>query len=257
MRRSFTFTLSLLFVLVVASAASAQSRWGGISVGVSGGTTGRTSAAAAAARTELVFQGCCYITDAAVAAIEAASAIDLEPAGESFGGQVGGAYQRGVLVVGAEADLSTMRLDATKSVSGGNPDFPAQSFAVTQSMSTRHLLAIRPRAGVAGGPAFVYGTAGLAMTELTYTADFSETVQPSHASTTVAKRVRGTVYGAGIELGGRVSVKLEYLKITFDAVTAESTNFTTFGGFAAPNRTIDHSVTLEPTIIRAGLNVRF
>src|SRR5260221_14231946 len=87
----------------------------------------------------------------------------LKPDPRGFLGGVQGGYnwQKGHLVVGAEADISWTDLKGTKTVTpipqnNGTP-FPGAGF-VTVSQKTSYLGTVRPRLGVAFGRFLLYGT---------------------------------------------------------------------------------------------------
>jgi outer membrane immunogenic protein len=143
----------------------------------------------------------------------------LRPNPSGFGGGAQGGYnwQTGHFVVGGEADISWSRMSGTATVTpiirnNGTP-FPGTGFLTTHQ-DTKWFGTVRPRAGVAFGRVFLYGTGGLAYGHVNYSAnsDFRPggTIQyPASLSKTKA----GWSVGGGGEVGisKHWSWKAEYL----------------------------------------------
>jgi outer membrane immunogenic protein len=139
------------------------------------------------------------------------------PNGFSGGAQGGYNWQTGHFVVGGEADISWSRMSGTATVTpinrnNGTP-FPGSGFLTTHQ-DTKWFGTVRPRAGVAFGRVFLYGTGGLAYGHVNYSAnsDFRPggTIQyPASLSKTKA----GWSVGGGAEVGisKHWSWKAEYL----------------------------------------------
>ena len=139
------------------------------------------------------------------------------PSGFSGGAQGGYNWQTGHFVVGGEADISWSRMSGTATVTpinrnNGTP-FPGSGFLTTHQ-DTKWFGTVRPRAGVAFGRVFLYGTGGLAYGHVNYSAnsDFRPggTIQyPASLSKTKA----GWSVGGGAEVGisKHWSWKAEYL----------------------------------------------
>jgi outer membrane immunogenic protein len=149
------------------------------------------------------------------------------------GGQVGYNWQRGALVFGVEADISSSGIDGTTTCPGS---------ASACSHDVNWLASVRGRLGVAanGGRTLFYGTAGGAWADV----DYSATPGPGFSD-----RQFGWVAGGGIEhmLTPNVTARVEYLYYGFDGVTAP------------PGTLAAGPVNLDPSMqtIRFGLNLKF
>jgi outer membrane immunogenic protein len=147
------------------------------------------------------------------------------------GGQMGYNWQRGALVFGVEADLSSGGM-------GGSAACPG----FTCSHDVNWLASVRGRLGVAanGNRTLFYATAGGAWADV----DYSSTAGPGFSD-----RLSGWVVGGGIEhmLTPRMTARVEYLYYAFDGVTAPAGTLS--GG----------PVALDPSMqtVRFGLNVKF
>jgi len=121
--------------------------------------------------------------------------------GFTGGGQVGYNYQMGHLVVGVEADFNYVDLSRTKTSLSG---------AVTEDISGNFIGTVRPRVGVAFGPALLYATGGLAYGTLdaTITRNTANTVSASNTGMRVGWAAGG---GAEYALNRNLSLRLEYL----------------------------------------------
>ena len=149
------------------------------------------------------------------------------------GGQVGYNWQRGALVFGVEADLSSSGIS-------GSTDCPNPASACSHDVNW--LASVRGRLGVAAndGRTLFYGTAGGAWADV----DYNATTWPGFSD-----RQFGWVAGGGIEhmLTPNVSARVEYLYYGFDGTTAPASTLA-----AGP-------VDLNPSMqtIRFGLNLKF
>jgi len=150
------------------------------------------------------------------------------------GAQIGYNWQRGALVFGVEADISS-GFDGTTSC-------PAPAFSCSHDVNW--LASVRGRLGVAGNGnrTLFYATAGGAWADV----DYSSTAP---GTTGFSDRQFGWVAGGGIEhmLTPNMSARVEYLYYGFDSVTAPAGTLS--GGATA----------LDPSMqtVRLGLNVKF
>ena len=143
------------------------------------------------------------------------------------GGQIGYNWQRGRLVLGAEADISSAWVD------GGSG---------CCSHSFEWLTSVRGRVGIASldNRWLVYGTGGVAWANVDYgSAGFG-----GHSDTHF-----GWVVGGGIEraLAPRLTARLEYLYYDFDSANAPA------GALGGPATELDPSA----HVVRFGLNLKF
>lgn len=143
----------------------------------------------------------------------------LDPSGALGGGQIGYNKQFGHFVIGVEADIDAAGLDATVRQSpivqnNGTP-FPGTGNNIILHQRTDAISTIRPRFGFAAGHFLLYGTGGLAIAHVGYTAntDFHP-VGTEQYPANFSKTQKGWAAGGGAEvaIGGGFSVKGEYLR---------------------------------------------
>ena len=182
------------------------------------------------------------------------------PSGMSGGGQAGYNIQSGHFVLGAVVDFGGMNLSDSKSITVTYTDYPLWTFTIAQSVKTNWLFTARPRAGYAAGRVLVYGTAGLAVTNLNYQAVFTDTQGPATENGGVKSSKSGWTAGGGLEyrLRKRWSLQGEYLYADFGKVSILSTNLMAYDpAIAFPSNPYTHSATLRANIARFGVNFRF
>jgi outer membrane immunogenic protein len=197
----------------------------------------------------------------------AGESVDLDYDGHMIGGLVGFNWQTGILVLGAEVDMSF------GDVAGGQTyTMPGGAYKWKIDSQLNMLATLRGRLGVALGPVLVYGTGGLAAGSLS--SDKEVTSNDGHPwETTALDRAvdqhYGFVYGAGAEwqVWNGLSIKAEWLRINLGKEGGQ------FEGTAYPNKpacvgavssscSFDYSTDsfrgdIEMDLIRAGLNYKF
>ena len=184
----------------------------------------------------------------------------LSPSGVSGGGQAGYNIQSGHFVLGAVVDFGAMNLSDSKSITVPYTGYVGISFTIAQSVKTSWLFTARPRAGYAAGRVLVYGTAGLAVTNLNYQAVFTDDQGPATENGGVKSSRSGWTAGGGLEyrLKKRWSLQGEYLYAGFGKVSTLSTNLMAYSpAIAYPSNPFTHSATLHANIARFGVNFRF
>jgi outer membrane immunogenic protein len=253
------FSISFLTVFTLCAGVSAQTAdWKGFYVGGNaGGVKGSTDAF-----TSTVFSPTGYFALSSVPAIAAVGKQKLSPRGFTGGGQVGYNFQTGHLVLGVETDFGAMHVNDDFVGSATYPCCAPTNFTVKQSISTDWLWTTRPRVGVAGGPVLVYGTVGVALTNLNYQALFIDTFATAHENAGVDEIRTGWIAGGGVEFkigsGSHWSIKGEYLLADFGQVKTTSTNLTAFTpAVAFPTNVFTHQADLQQHIFRTGFNYRF
>ena len=170
---------SLVCCLGFAADASAQT-WQGGYIGGSGGLTiGKADA------TTTVPSAGDYFAPSSVTSINENGLFELKPKGYIFGGQLGFNGQSGAAVFGIEADFGLMDLSETDDVTVEYPCCAGTDYTISQTVETSWMFTVRPRVGVAAGNVLIYGTGGLAMTNLTYSAAFDDTFAEAHADALV------------------------------------------------------------------------
>jgi outer membrane immunogenic protein len=159
--------------------------------------------------------------------------------GFTGGGQIGYNYQMGHLVFGLEADFNYIDLSRTMN---------SRSGAVTEDVSGQFVGTVRPRVGLAFGPALFYATGGLAYGSIdtTITGNTGNTLSASNTDWRV-----GWVAGGGLEyaLSRNWSIRAEYLHTDLGRVD--------ISGVALDTNTYTWRDHLTDNVIRLGVNFRF
>jgi outer membrane immunogenic protein len=197
-----------------------------------------------------------YFAGSSVTSINGNGSASLSPNGFTGGAQIGFNQQNNNVVWGAEADWDAMNLSKSTSASAVYPCCGG-TYTLNQGVKTSWLATVRARAGIASASNLLYGTAGLAMTDLHYNESFTDTFGASpHASENGSKTSTRTGWtaGAGDEwaLSSKVSIKAEYLYADLGKMTSS-------GGLTAPSgtATMMHSANLHANIFRVGANWKF
>jgi outer membrane immunogenic protein len=136
-------------------------------------------------------------------------AFELEPQNFLLGGQVGYNHQLDQFVIGVEGDLAWA--DWSDSIKYGDEDDEV-------SAEMNWLGTIRARAGVTVGDLLVFATAGVAWTDMSYTATDDYTGPDPDEIGTVDFSDMGWAFGGGAAyaLNEHFSVKADVLFITFN-----------------------------------------
>lgn len=219
----------------------------------------------------------CFFAQSSVDLVNRAGNREAKPKGFTGGVQAGYNFQAGKFVAGVEADFNSARQNQTVSgrdnFTNVNPQYP---FQVTQTIKTDWLMTVRPRAGFTAGKALIYGTGGLAVTNVNYQLNYEDfpptppvnAVQiKGSASKTIKETKAGWTAGAGAEfkINDNWSVKGEYLYTQFNA-NGTTNNFsiatinsggTSNGSTAIPNQILTSDVKLKSHNFRFGFNYRF
>lgn len=247
--------MCLVAFALVAAAGADDTNFKGFYVGANvGGAFGTADA-----RTTPVGPGN-YFADSSVPAIAAIGRQELSPSGFTGGGTIGYNWQsQNGWVFGLEADMGALRLEDSASGTGVYPCCAPDAFTVRQSVSTDWLFTARPRVGYATHNWLIFGTGGLAVTNIDYRAEFTDTFGPASESGSVDERKAGFAIGGGVEYGipnTHWSVKGEYLYLMFGDVSVTSTNFFD-GAVADPGTPFSHTTDLKAHTVRFGVNYRF
>ena len=149
---------------------------------------------------------------------------NLDPSGPLGGGQLGYNWQHGHFVVGVEADIDAAGLDGkvvqSPIIQNNSTPFPGTGNNITLHQRTDALSTIRPRFGFAFGHFLIYGTGGLAIAHVGYSAntDFHP-VGTEQYPANFSKTQKGWVAGGGAEfaIGGGFSLKGEYMRYDVDS----------------------------------------
>ena len=176
--------------------------------------------------------------------------------------QAGRNWQSGNLVYGVELDFSSVNIAASRRTSGV---FPTSGFNYTASTEyeTDWMFSTRGRLGWSLGSILVYGTAGLAITDLRVSGRYED--QPLPGGTEYAtgnwstkKNVFGWTLGGGLEwaIDRKWSLKTEYIFSDFSSATAGGA-INSFGGPVGYSNGLTDKVDLTTHVARAGLNYKF
>jgi outer membrane immunogenic protein len=267
-------------VLVLAAASFAQDWKGFYAGGNAGGVKGNSDAF-----TSTVFSPTGYFAPTSVPAIAAVGHQTLSPRGFTGGGQAGYNVQTGPWVLGVEADFGSMHVKDDFTATGTYPCCAPTTFTITQTVNSDWLLTMRPRVGVANAHVLVYGTGGLALTNLNYKESFVDTFATAQESASTSGLLAGWTGGGGVEFkigsGTHWSMKGEYLFADFGSgLKTTSTNLTFITTpppppppppssspartaptpavtVASPTNVFTHQADLTTHIFRVGFNYRF
>jgi outer membrane immunogenic protein len=229
--------------------------WSGFYVGGTvGGASGNFDPS-----TATVFSPVGYFAPASVAAVNTVGPPSIKPTGFTGGFEAGYNWQVGKIVLGFEGDVESLQLRGSSISSASYPLF-AGGFTVNSNASTSWLATTRGRIGVAFDNILIFGTGGAAFTNLNGNFSFSDTFAAAAESASFSGSKIGYVGGGGLEAGlwGPWTVKAEYLYVNFGTLSATSTNLTAFPArIAFPSNAFTHSIDLNASIARVGLNYRF
>jgi len=251
-------TIASLGALMVAglavSAAAQPAAWTGFYLGLHGNYAFQTSDAA----TTTVFSSMGYFSSSSIPAIEAAGVQAMSPGGIGGGAQAGFLFQSGAFVIGVEADFGLAGGKDTLSTTAIYPCCAPTNFTIKTTVSNSWMLTARPRIGVAAGNLLIYGTGGLALTNMDYAVVFTDTFASASENGGVTKTLTGLVFGGGFEYRtpGVLSIRAEFLYANFGEVTATSTNFKAFS-LSWPMHPFTHTANLKGAVVRVGANFWF
>ena len=258
MTRARGFVLALI-VFAVSSTAVAQNKsddndfHGFYLGGYIGATVGRSDAS-----TTTAFSPTGYFASTSVDTINAVGAREIEPKGFTGGGTFGYNWQWDNVVAGIETDFGSMNLDDHVTSTGSYPCCAGTGFSFTQKVETDWVWTVRPRFGFTARKALIYGTAGLAATNLFYREDFTDTFAAGATASGRAEEMRtGWTVGGGVEFktSQRWTLKGEYLYADFGEVGATSNNLTNGGTFT--DTVFTHNADLRTHHFRFGVNFHF
>jgi len=246
----------IILAFAAAGSAGAQNFKGFYFGGYAGG-----SVDGATAQTTTVFSSTGYFDPTSVTAINSTGLFNFAPHAINGGGQTGYNFRFGHFVLGAELDYGSLRINVTHSATAGYPDFAPSTFTITQSLKTRGLFTARPRAGLAFGHIFFYGTFGVALANVNYQEAFSDNFAAAAENGGVKVDKAGWTGGGGVEiaLSRHWSMKGEYLYIHMGTLTNTSTNLVAFSsppvsGVASPSAIVSESFPQNPFTLTATLH---
>jgi outer membrane immunogenic protein len=257
------FILGICVLVCMLGASSfGQNRgddWKGFYAGANvGGAFGGANA-----RTTTVFDSAGYFATDSIPAIATAGKHDIGLDGFTGGVQLGyNATVGKTFLLGGEFDFGGLALESTKTDGATYPCCAPTSFSITQKVSSSWLLTARPRIGITYNKALIYGTGGLAVTNIhdrvLFTDNFANALEGGGRN----ENKTGWTVGGGLEYKANEhwSLKGEYLYVGFGRIASTSTNLiATFGPTPTsfPTNVFTHSTDLHANIIRAGINYHF
>jgi outer membrane immunogenic protein len=224
-----------------AAAPAALYDWGGMYLGgVVGGAWGTND-----------------ITDPGLAIVGTAPGVpavqSTNPSAFIGGVEAGSRYQIAKLVVGWEADITWGNLNGTNTTSFTSPAFPGVTMTRSLTTDTRWVATTTSTVGVAHNDWLLYGKAGVAFENVSYT-DHWSAAGPLFSGTGSNSRTGWTV-GTGVEwaFNGNWSLKAEYDYLDFgNKNVAVSGTLASGTGFAPAIQDSNHI-----NQFKAGLNYRF
>jgi len=261
LNRFLAGTCVLVFALIAIGSAKAQDFNGFYVGGNGGGVFGRDSV-----QTSPIFSPTGYFATSSIPAITGASTQQIKENGFTAGGQFGYNHQWDNFVFGLEVDFG--KASFSGSTTTGPVQYPCcpptptnpNNFTVVQTAESNWLMTARPRIGATFGHVLAYGTAGLAVTNVKYSALFTDTFAAAHESASLDEKRPGWAAGGGMEVAvtHHWSIKGEYLYCGFGRASVTSTNLTAFTPpIAFPTNIFTHSVDVKMQVARAGINFRF
>ncbi len=198
-------------------------------------------------------------------AVPAIPALNALGAPASFGtngftGGVHGGYnwQSGNFLAGFEVDLEYFRSSGSRTATGAFvPPLVPAPIAITSSISTDWLFTARPRLGIVFNNWLLYGTGGLAVTQVKASWNYVGGVGPETENASASATKAGWVVGGGIEtvLSRNWLVGAEYLRADFGNVSSNGTIITA-GGLRLTNP-VSHSADLVSNIVRMRVSQKF
>ena len=247
----------LILVLAAVAAAQTNNDWKGFYLG---GNLG-AGFGKAPVQTLPTFSPTGYFAASSTPAIYASSRQNIMPKGFSGGGQFGYNFQNGAFVIGFETDIGYTHLSGSRSATGTYPCCAPTTYTIAQSVKTNWLFTARPRIGVAHNGVLFYGTGGLAVAGLNYSALFTDTFATAHETGGTDQAQMGFAAGGGVEFktDAHWSLRGEYLYIGGFNTVSTSTNLTAFGPpvIPFPTNVFTHTAELGAHLFRFGFNYRF
>lgn len=229
--------------------------WCGFYIGVNGGGAwGTKDTSLTAANSAVPFYAAINIPG-----VDAAGSDRIRNSGGLAGGQVGYLWQVNKAIIGVEAGIDWMNLRGSRSISLlYTAAVPNLGYTINQNVSSDWLATFLGRIGFDMGFWQPYATGGLAVANLKYGFNYTDTVfAPGCACAASFSQTKlGYAIGAGVEwkFDPRWSVRGEYLYIAFDPLNGTSTVGNPATGTLA---FFGHNVTFKENIARVAVSYSF
>lgn len=227
MNRKYFFLSSCFFLLFLTTQAyaSTEKRWNGFYVGANMG----------AVRSDVAMQttageGTYFGPDIDVPQIAAATNENLAQWDGIFGGFAGYDYQfNNNIVLGAQANFSSLPVNSSSSSAGHYLTDPNIQFIYDQSTQTNWLGSLRLKLGLAHNSWLLYLTGGGAVTDMEYSSTYNDDnaipgsgLPGAYGTGSVSKTTYAWIVGAGTEyaLTNAWALSAEYLYSNFGTLYA-------------------------------------
>ncbi len=246
----------ILLALAAGVVPGAAVDWTGFYAGANAGY----AAGNGDANTSTVYSSTGYFSTTSVPAIAATGSQKLSKGGFTGGAQAGYNWQAGSMLYGAELDIGGMDLVEARKATGTYPCCSPATFTIRQQRKTNWLVTARPRLGWLSGDFLLYGTGGVAVTQIAYKGKFTDTYASALETGNFDSTKAGWTVGAGVEAQAydQWTVKVEYLYADFGTTSTTSTNLTAYSPPAAyPMNAFTHTLSLNANIVRMGANYHF
>ena len=182
----------------------------------------------------------------------------IDDVGYTGGAQLGFDYQLGMLLAGLETDFQYFHLNDSNRVNQVYPCCAPESYHIENELNTSWLYTLRAKLGVAWDRFLVFGSGGLAVTDLEEHFRFNDNSGFAREKGTLKTAKPGWAAGAGLEyaLMDNVSVRAEYLHVEFGRESQRENTFHSLCCGPDPDR-MKHSIDLQSEIGRIAVNYRF
>ena len=181
--------------------------------------------------------------------------------GGLVGGQVGYLYQMGPAVLGLEAGFDWMGVNQSSNNTAVYPNNVPITFNWNLNAKADWLFTLLGRIGIDMGSWYPYVTGGLAVSELKYSAVFTDTFYPGNSSVSLSETKAGYALGAGVEWrwDAHWMVRGEYLYVAFDGLQGTSPVCTNAGACAPGTNqtTFTYDVKFRENIGRVALSYKW
>jgi outer membrane immunogenic protein len=243
-----------LLALIAALPAAAQedSPWSGWYVG---GNVGADWGDSSTKATVAAGTGAIVIPTPDINLINATGDDGSNRTGFTGGIEGGFNYQTGSLLLGLETDFVALEVSQRQTVNFQStlPLNPPATYQLNQRAKTSWMWSLRPRIGYVAGPLLIYGTGGIATSDIKVDFGLSDNRTPQNVVTGDHSKTKvGWIagLGAGYAISPNISVKGEWLYADFGSV---STSVTSDRNFV----TLTSEAKVRSNILRVGADYRF
>jgi len=243
---------SLLALVAALPAAAQDSPWSGWYVG---GNIGANWGDSSTKATVSAGTGAVVIPPADINLINATGDDGSNRTGFTGGIEAGFNYQTGSWLLGLETDFVALEVSQrqTLNLQSTLPLTPPTTYQLNQRAKTNWMWSLRPRVGWVSGPLLIYGTGGIATSDIKVKFDLSDNRTPQNVvsgdhSKTKVGWIAGL--GAGYAISSNMSVKGEWLYADFGSV---STSVTSARNFV----TLKSEAKVRSNLLRIGVDYRF